>query len=287
MRTPEMNNLSKLSILLLIICISGCSGSGELPDEVELAMANISAKLDYMRVVKPILSDRCFACHGPDENKIQAGLRLDVEAVARAKNEESGLRAIVPGKPFKSELVHRILSDDPEKRMPTLESHLTLSAEEKAILIRWIEQGAAYKPHWSFVKVTDPQVPKVKNDSWCQNEIDRFILSRMEEEGVQPSREAEKTTLLRRVYLDLTGLVPSPEEVDAFLADTSPNAYEKVVDRLLASKHYGEHRAVPWLDLARYADTHGYQDDGPRTMWPYRDWVIRSFNENMPFDQFV
>lgn len=250
-------------------------------------MANIPAKVDYIRDVKPILSDRCFACHGPDENKIQAGLRLDVEAVARAKNEESGLRAIVPGKPFKSELVHRILSDDPEKRMPTLESHLTLSAEEKAILIRWIEQGAAYKPHWSFVKVTEPQVPKVKNDSWCQNEIDRFILSRMEEEGVQPSREAEKTTLLRRVYLDLTGLVPSPEEVDAFLADPSPNAYEKVVDRLLASKHYGEHRAVPWLDLARYADTHGYQDDGPRTMWPYRDWVIRSFNENMPFDQFV
>lgn len=282
-----MNKLPRSLFFLCLPWLSACTGSVELPEEVEVAMVSVPEKVDYIRDVKPILSDRCFACHGPDKNKIQAGLRLDIQAQALAKNAESGLRAIVPGKPHKSELVRRILSDDPEMRMPTPESHLTLTPEEKAVLVKWIEQGAEYKPHWAFVKVAEPKIPKVKLEDWCRNEIDRFILHDMEKAGVRPSIEAEKTTLLRRVYLDLIGLVPTPEEVDAFLADNSADAYEKVVDRLLASRHYGEHRAVPWLDLARYADTHGYQDDGPRTMWPYRDWVIRAFNENLPFDKFI
>ncbi len=274
-------------VCAVIFLAPGCRRSADLPSEISEIMAVAPEKVDYTLHVKPILSDRCFACHGPDQNKRQASLRLDEEESALAKNEESGLRAIVPGNTYKSELVNRILSADPEKVMPTPESHLELTSEEKAVLIRWIEQGAAYKPHWAFVKVTEPAVPEVKNSGWVKNEIDRFVLSGLEKAGVKPAPEAEKHTLLRRVYLDLTGLAPTPEEIDAFVNDKSPDAYEKVVDKLLASSHYGEHRAVPWLDLARYADTHGYQDDGPRTMWPYRDWVIRSFNQNMPFDRFV
>ncbi|GAA4431326.1 DUF1553 domain-containing protein [Ravibacter arvi] len=282
----------KLKILSWLVAVVfgllvGCNKSVDLPEEIDRELATIPEEIDYTLHVKPILSDRCFACHGPDQNKRQGGLRLDVSEVAFGKNEESGLTAIVPGNSVKSELVARILTDDPEKMMPTPESHLTLSAQEKAILIRWIEQGAVYKPHWAFVKVQEPEIPENRDKSWAKNDLDRFILAGMEKAGLKPAPEADKTTLLRRVYLDLTGLPPSVEEVDAFLADASPEAYEKVVDRLLASKHYGEHRAVPWLDLARYADTHGYQDDGPRTMWPYRDWVIRAFNENMPFDRFV
>lgn len=271
----------------VIFLAPGCRRSADLPSEISEVMAVVPEKVDYTLHVKPILSDRCFACHGPDQNKRQGGLRLDVEASALEKNEESGLRAIVPGNTYKSELVSRILSTDPDKVMPTPESHLELTSEEKAVLIRWIEQGAEYKPHWAFVKVTEPAVPEVKNTGWVNNEIDRFVLSGLEKAGLKPAPEAEKHTLLRRLYLDLTGLAPTPDEIDAFVDDKSPEAYEKAVDKLLASSHYGEHRAVPWLDLARYADTHGYQDDGPRTMWPYRDWVIRSFNQNMPFDRFI
>jgi hypothetical protein len=286
--TGTLLRILSLSLIgWVTLLIVGCKKQADLPQEISEALSEVPEKVDYTLHVKPILSDRCFACHGPDQNKQQAGLRLDVEAQALAKNKESGLRAIVPGNSHKSELVRRILSQDPEKMMPTPESHLSLNATEKALLIRWIEQGATYKPHWAFVKVEKPELPPIQNKQWVKNEIDYFVLNKLEEAGLQPAPEAEKYLQIRRLYLDLTGLVPSPEEVDAFLADTRPDAYEKVVDRLLESKHYGEHRAVPWLDLARYADTHGYQDDGPRTMWPYRDWVIKAFNKNMPYDEFV
>ncbi len=264
-----------------------CDKKIDLPDDVAAEMNTLVAPVDYTYDVKPILSDRCFACHGPDANHQKANLRLDVAEVAYKKEGESGLKAIKPGKPGSSELVHRILSADPEMVMPTPESHLSLTAREKAILIRWVEEGAEYKPHWAFTKVEKPALPKVKNEAWVRNDIDRFILKKLEDKNMKPSPEASKTTLLRRVSLDLTGLPPTPEEVTAFLNDKSPNAYEKAVDRLLASPHYGEHMAVPWLDAARYADTHGYQDDGLRTAWPFRDWVINSFNKNQPYDQFV
>ncbi|MCY7352354.1 MAG: DUF1553 domain-containing protein [Cytophagaceae bacterium] len=265
-----------------------CSRSVSLPDDVQAAMQRLPDKVDYTYQVKPLLSDRCFACHGPDKNKQQAGLRLDIkESAYDHESEESGRNAIVPGNPASSELVHRILATDPKVMMPTPESHLSLTAEEKAILIKWVEQGAEYKPHWSFVAPQKAPLPEVKNKTWVRNDIDRFVLKTLEDKGLQPAPEADKTTILRRVSLDLTGLPPTPAEVDAFLADTRPNAYENVVDRLLASPHYGERMAVEWLDIARYADTHGYQDDGLRTIWPYRDWVISAFNKNLPYDKFI
>ena len=259
-----------------------------LPDDVQAALDALPEKVDYTYDVKPILSDRCFACHGPDKAKQQAGLRLDVaQSAYDHESEESGRNAIVKGNPGASELVHRILATDPKVVMPTPESHLSLTAQEKAVLIKWIDQGAEYQPHWAYTVPQKPAVPEVKNGGWVKNDIDRFVLKKLEDKGLTPAREADKTTLLRRVSFDLTGLPPTVAEVDAFLKDTSPNAYSNAVDRLLASPHFGEHQAASWLDAARYADTHGYQDDGLRTMWPYRDWVIKAFNQNLPYDKFT
>ncbi len=284
-----LNSWFKYGLLLsaTVLFLMSCDKKVDMPDDVAAEMNTLVAPVDYTYDVKPILSDRCFACHGPDANHQKANLRLDIAEVAYQKEAESGLKAIRPGKPGSSELVHRILSADPEVMMPTPESHLSLTAREKAILIRWVEEGAEYKPHWAFTKVAKPALPKVRNEGWVRNDIDRFILKKLEDNRLKLSPEATRTTLLRRVSLDLTGLPPTPEEVAAFLSDKSPDAYEKAVDRLLASPHYGEHMAVPWLDAARYADTHGYQDDGLRTAWPFRDWVINSFNKNQPYDQFV
>ncbi|GAB3706643.1 hypothetical protein GCM10027592_40310 [Spirosoma flavus] len=259
----------------------------EKPADVVAAEINLPEKVDYNLHVKPILSDRCFACHGPDKAKQQAGLRLDTPEGAYEALSKSGHTAIVPSNLAKSELVNRILSTDPDVMMPTPKSNLTLTADEKALLLRWVEQGAEYKEHWSLIAPTMPEVPKVKDDKWIVNDIDRFILTKQQDKKLSHTPEADKTTLLRRVTLDLTGLPPTPAEVDAFLADKSPNAYENVVNRLLANPHFGERQAVEWLDVARYADTHGYQDDGLRTMWPYRDWVIRAFNRNLSFDRFI
>ncbi len=282
-----VNRLFLLLFATLLLGVESCSPKAELPEAVAVAMKALPDEVDYTLHVKPILSDRCFACHGPDQNKQKAGLRLDVEEMALSKNPESGLKAIIPGNSGSSELVKRILSTDPDYQMPTPESHLTLSTQEKATLIRWIEQGAVYKPHWAFVKPERPALPEVSHTDWPKNELDFFILHQLEAQQLTPAPEAAKTTLLRRVHLDLTGLPPTPAAIDAFLADQSADAYEKVVDGLLASPHYGERMAVPWLDLARYADTHGYQDDGLRTMWPYRDWVIKAFNQNLSFDRFI
>ena len=270
------------------VWLTACRSSVEKPADVVAAEVNLPEKVDYNLHVKPILSDRCFACHGPDKAKQQAGLRLDTPEGAYEALAESGKKAIVPGDLAGSELFHRITSTDPDEVMPTPKSNLSLNAEEKAMLLRWIEQGGEYKQHWSLIAPTMPEIPAVNDEKqWVKNDIDRFVLAKQETRKLKPAPEADKATLLRRVSLDLTGLPPTPAEVDAFLADTSPNAYEKVVNRLLNNPHYGERQAVEWLDVARYADTHGYQDDGLRTMWPYRDWVIRAFNRNLSFDQFI
>jgi len=260
----------------------------KMPEDVQIAYEELPEKLDYNQHVKPVLSDKCFACHGPDRAKQKAGLRLDLKEAAYGKLPENPDKvAIDPGNLTRSEFYHRIMSADPEYVMPTKDSHLSLTAKEKAILIKWIQDGAEYKPHWAFVKPEKPDLPDIQNKSWVKNPIDNFILSKLEGEKLQPSRQADKELLLRRVSLDLTGLPPTLEEIDIFLKDKSENAYEKQVDRLLQSPHYGEKMAVDWLDLARFADSHGYTVDRLRDMSPYRDWVINAFNQNMHYDKFV
>jgi hypothetical protein len=245
-----------------------------------VARADDPDKVDFTRHIRPILSDKCFACHGPEEKKAKGGLRLDV----RDKAIEVG--AIVPGKPQDSELLKRIHADE-KQRMPPLKSNKTLTAAEKDLLKRWIEQGAEYREHWAFVTPVKKAAPKVKGKPWPRSGLDYFILSRLEKEGLQPSAEADRMTLIRRLTLDLTGLPPTLAEIDTFLADRSPEAYEKVVNRLLSSPRYGEHMARYWLDAARYGDTHGMHLDNYREIWPYREWVIGAFNKNLPFNQFI
>jgi hypothetical protein len=249
-------------------------------------MAEAADAVDFNREVRPILSEDCFRCHGADENKRQAGLRLDLRDKALLKLE-SGARAIVPGDPSQSEAIRRVTATDDDERMPPKSMNKRLTPAQIEILRRWIAAGANYAQHWAFVKPVRPPLPAVRNKAWPKNEIDAFILARLEKEGLQPSPEAGRETLIRRLSLDLSGLPPTPPEVDAFLADRSPDAYEKVVDRLLASPRYGERMAIQWLDFARYADSNGFQEDGSRTMWRWRDWLIGALNDNMPFDQFT
>jgi mono/diheme cytochrome c family protein len=244
------------------------------------ARANPQAgPVEFNRDIRPILSDACFQCHGPDKAKRKAKLHFDTEEGARA--------VLGAGKPDDSELIRRITAADPDKRMPPPTSGHALTPAQIALLKRWVAEGARWQKHWSFIPPVRPALPTVKNASWPRNGIDHFVLARLEKEGLTPSPEADRITLLRRVTLDLTGLPPTPGEVDAFLGDASSDAYEKVVDRLLRSPRYGEHMARHWLDAARYADTNGYQTDGERTMWRWRDWVIDAFNANMPFDRFT
>ena len=275
------NVVSLAAVLAALVAIGPTSCSSSVP-----AMPGVPDIVDFNFHVKPILSDRCFKCHGPDDGPRKGGLRLDRHDGALAELP-SGRRAIVPGKPGRSELVSRITSTDPAVMMPDPSSRLTLDEREKATLIRWIEQGAEWKPHWSFIPPSRPAAPEVKASGWPRNDIDRFVLATLEAKGLAPSRVAPRETLLRRVSFDLTGLPPTLQEIDAFVADSSPDAYEKVVDRLLESEAYGERMAAEWLDVARYADSHGYQDDGMRQMWPWRDWVIGAFNRNLPFDDFI
>ncbi len=274
----------KFVFLAVMIVMAACGT--ELPPEIENLSSKLPEKVDFNYHIKPILSDRCFACHGPDENKIEAGLRFDMEEVALSELE-SGAHAIVPGNLSGSEMYHRIISKDEEMMMPPPESNLTLTDYEKALLVRWIEQGAEYKPHWSFIPPEKPEIPEIAETNSIKNDIDNFVISKLEKADLSIAKEADKETLIRRLSFDLTGLPPTVEEIDAFLADNSPQAYEKVVDRLLASSHYGERMAVEWLDVARYADTYGYTVDRYRPAWPWRDWVIKSFNENMPYNKFV
>jgi Protein of unknown function (DUF1553)/Protein of unknown function (DUF1549)/Planctomycete cytochrome C len=250
------------------------------------AKAPARRAVDFNDQVRPILARHCFKCHGPDEKGRKAKLRLDIEEGAK-KPASSGERPVVPGKPEDSELVRRVFSQDADERMPPRTANSTLSESERATLKEWVAQGATYDVHWSFRKLVKPAIPKVREPRWVRRPIDAFVLARLEREGLTPSTEAERSTLLRRVSLDLIGLPPTPEEVDAFLADRAADAYERQVDRLLDSPHYGERWARRWLDLARYADTNGYEKDRPRSIWPYRDWVIKAINANLPFDRFT
>jgi mono/diheme cytochrome c family protein len=243
------------------------------------------ATVDYSRDVLPILSAKCYNCHGPDEKARKKELRLDRKE--GAFRVEDGVAVIVPGKPGESELVRRVTSDDPDEVMPPSADIRKLTRDQIETLKRWVEQGAKWGTHWAFEAPQMPQVPEVNVKSWGENPIDAFVAARLAREKLSPAPEADKETLIRRVTLDLTGLPPTLTEIDAFTADPSANAYEKVVDRLLASPRYGERMATDWLDLARYSDTHGYQMDRYRAMWPWRDWVIKSFNRNQPFDEFI
>lgn len=241
------------------------------------------AKLRYNRDIRPILAENCFACHGPDSAARKAGLRLDKQADATL--DRGGRAAIVKGNPEASVAIQRILGKGP--LMPPKSSHKTLTPQQIALLKRWVKEGAEYEAHWSYIPPRRPSLPVVKNTAWVRNPIDRFILARLEQEGLQPAPEADRRTLARRLSLDLTGLPPEPEEVAQFVHDKSPDAYERLVDRLMAKPQWGEHRGRYWLDAARFADTHGIHIDNYREMWSYRDWVIKALNQNMPFDQFT
>lgn len=268
--------LCRLSyIFVCISCVLVC-GAEEIPEKVR-----------FNEHVRSILSDKCFHCHGPDEKTIKGKLQLHTFEKATGNLSKKGKRfAIVPGNVQESTLWNRINTTDQDDIMPPPESHKTLNAYEKAVLKKWIEQGAEYEDHWAFIPVKNAKVPET-DSKWGKSPIDKFVLDRLEKAGLTPQKEANKESLIRRLTFDITGLPPTLAEIDAFIDDKSPNAYEKLVDRLLASSSYGEHMARYWLDAARYGDTHGLHLDNYRSMWPYRDWVINAFNKNMPFDQFT
>lgn len=242
--------------------------------------------IDFNRDVRPILAGNCLKCHGIDEAARKSKLRLDLRETATAP-AKSGKLPIVPGKPEASELVHRVFSNDPDERMPPASTHIMLSDAQKKVLREWIAQGAKYETHWAFVAPRQTALPKVAQENWPRNAIDYFIAAKLESQGLHPLPEADRYTLVRRLYLDLIGLPPPLAEADEFVSNPASDAYEKLVDKLLANPHYGERWARRWLDLARYADTNGFEKDRPRTIWPYRDWVINAFNADMPFDQFT
>jgi len=250
---------------------------------------NISETISYNYDVRPILSDKCFNCHGPDAKKRQAGLRLDIAAEAyKVLQEHPGKHAIVPGNPQLSELFLRVSTKDTSQQMPLARSRLPkLTDREISVLKKWISQGAVYEPHWAFVAPQKKPVPEVSNKEWPVNEIDHFILKKMEEKGLQPNGMADKERLAKRAFMDLTGILPTENETNQFINDKDPAAYEKMIDRLLAQPQFGERMAISWLDIARYADSHGFQDDNYRSQWPWRDWVINAFNKNMRYDTFV
>jgi hypothetical protein len=288
-RQPNIRSATVPTVVLALLAVAWLSlaRAADVPPATVNPYAK-STRIEFNRDVRPILADRCFACHGPDPNKRQAGLRLDrPDAATGPLPLHKDRRAFVPGDPAHSEALRRILSDQPNLVMPPATSHLRLTAAEKDTVRKWIEQGGAYQEHWAFTKPQRPPLPPVVDAKWPRNAIDRFVLANLEANGLAPSPEADRPTLIRRVSLDLTGIPPTPAEVDAFVADQSPDAYEKVVDRLLASPRYGEQMAVPWLDAARYADSHGFQSDPERHMWRWRDWVINAYNADMPFDQFT
>lgn len=279
-------NLFKLNILLsVIVVLAGC----EQVPESNLA-ASEEGRLDYNWDIRPILSNNCFACHGTDPAGVEAGLRLDLRSTATAGLPESpGKFAIVAGRPDQSELVNRIRHADPDVRMPPLETHKTLSEKQISTLELWIEQGAEYKGHWAFIEPKETPLPSIiaKDAVITSNGIDSFILDRLKNEGLKQSSLADKETLINRVSLTLTGLPPTLEEVDAYVNNNDPDAYEQLVDKLLASEQYGENMAAYWMDLSRWADSDGYLDDPhDRFLWPWRDWVIKAFNDNIPFDEF-
>ncbi|MDN5202015.1 PSD1 and planctomycete cytochrome C domain-containing protein [Fulvivirgaceae bacterium BMA10] len=276
--------LQPFALVIAILVTSSCNQSME----VDAGKVSIPQKVDFNFHIRPILSDKCFTCHGPDANKRKADLRLDTkEGAFAALKDDTTHFAIVSGKPNESEVYLRINSGDTSQLMPPPSSNLKLTDNEIKLIRKWIKQGAEYKPHWAFVPPESLPLPKIKDKEWPKNEIDYFILHKLEALGLSCNERADKERLLKRVSFDLTGLPPTIALQEKFLKDDSPGAYEKVVDELLKNKHYGEKMAIHWLDVARYADSHGYQDDGLRTMWPWRDWVIHAFNENYSYDKFL
>jgi len=267
-------------ILFFVSCFHSDSGAEK---------SGVANKITYNFDIRPILSDKCFKCHGPDANHREAHLRLDIadSAYAPLKNTK-GAYAIVPGKPERSELLKRVSSPDAGYQMPPTDSHLgALTPQEISLFEKWIRQGAHYERHWAFTPPAKAPLPEVKDAKWVHNEIDYFVLAKLEKMNLQPNEEADKERLLKRLSLDLTGLPPTLKQMDDFLADNSAADYEKQVDAMLKTPQYGEKMAVHWMDVARYADSYGYQDDNIRTQWPWRDWVIHAFNENLPYDQFL
>ncbi|NBY37526.1 MAG: DUF1549 domain-containing protein, partial [Verrucomicrobia bacterium] len=247
------------------------------------AHAVAAERVEFNRDIRPIFSDTCFACHGPDENKMKGKLRLDSLAAAQ-RGGKSGDAAIVPGHPEKSAVMKRLTTQDTDDHMPPADFHKVLSKAQVETVRLWIEQGAEYQGHWAFQIPKKPTLPSIPAGG---NAIDAFLAKNLATKGLTPNAEAPKATLLRRAALDLTGLPPTDADLQSFLSDSSPNAWSKAIDRLMASPHYGENMAMQWLDFARYADSNGFQSDTQRTMWPYRDWVIKAFNDNKPFDQFT
>lgn len=280
-----MHGMQNLGWVLILLWMTGCDWNP--PGEIETAMTEVPDTIDFNYHVKPILSDKCFACHGPDMANQKAGLRLDIAEHAYEALEGTGKTAVVPGKPHKSEMIDRIQSTDPERKMPPPEFKVELTDHEIAILARWISQGAEYKPHWSFIPPKKVDKPGISAQDWPSNEIDYFVANTLDFNQLKPSVKASKEALIRRLSFGLIGLPPSAQQIEDFVNDPSENAYEKVVDRLLASPAYGERMAAEWMDVARYADSDGYLDDKHRDFSPYRDWVIEAFNENMTYDQFV
>ncbi|MDG1968585.1 MAG: DUF1553 domain-containing protein [Flavobacteriaceae bacterium] len=269
-------------LIVIIGILSSCSL--EVPEEISNQYSSLPEVVDFNYHVKPILSDRCYQCHGPDEKTRKAGLRLDIESLAFSKLE-SGKRAFSAGNLYKSESARRILHQDPDIVMPPPEANLQLTQREKAMILKWIEQGAEWKEHWSFLPPQN-KIPKSK-DNTLSHPIDMFVKNKLDQEGLDFSPKASKAILVRRLYFDLTGLPPSIKAVDEFINDNSEKAYENLVDRLLNTPAHAERMALDWMDLSRYADSHGLHADGIRTMWPWRDWVLKAFQENMPYDQFV
>ena len=280
---------SKRLLVVVPLCLStafvlfyACTGKKNTQN-------TIPDTISYNYDVRPILSDKCFNCHGPDANKREAGLRLDIATEAyKALQEHPGKHAIVPGKPELSELFIRVSSKDTALQMPLARTNLPrLSDHEIAILKKWISQGAVYEPHWAFVAPKKRPLPEVSDKQWPVNEIDHFILKKMEDKGLEPNEPADKERLAKRAYMDLTGILPTENETALFTTDSDPNAYEKMIDRLMAQPQFGERMAISWMDIARYSDSHGFQDDNYRSQWPWRDWVISAFNRNMPYDTFI
>ncbi|MBB2147586.1 PSD1 and planctomycete cytochrome C domain-containing protein [Pedobacter gandavensis] len=267
----------------IVFVIQACNSRDNQGIEVQMPDT-----ISYNFHVRPILSDKCFACHGPDANKREAGLRLDIaENAYKALKENPSAHALIPFKPGASEVFLRISTTDSALIMPPKSSNLKLSSHEISLIEKWIKQGAKYERHWAFNPPKTPKLPKVNTQDWAKNELDYFVLEKLEEQGLSPNPEADKERLLKRLSLDLTGLPPSMALMDKFLADGSNKAYEKVVLSLLNTPAYGEKMALHWMDVSRYADSHGYQDDNYRSQWPWRDWVIHAFNKNMPYDQFI
>ncbi len=275
--------LKKSSHLLWTISLFAVFSCAEKNTEtMDLASGD---QISYNFHIRPILSDKCFACHGPDANKREADLRLDTEAGAFAALKESpGKFALVSGKPLESEVYHRIVSTDPGAIMPPPESNLSLTPAEIDLIKRWIEQGAKYEPHWAFMKVEKPKVP---SSDWGTGEIDAFVNAKIKSKGLEPNPEASSFELIKRASLDITGLPPTPELLDKYAGFSGANTYEKLIDELLTMPSYGEKMGILWMDISRYSDSYGYQDDEARGQWPYRDWVIHAFNNNLPYDQFI